>query len=115
MSAPPGQAELQKLMREETGAYSRTTAINMLRSHHEKCVGIKKELVDAIRQYRLDAERGDAESQYLLGCCYQFGDGIAPNRTEAGKWLQLSARQGYPQAQTLLKLIKRNKNNFRNK
>lgn len=74
----------------------------------------KKDLVDVVKQYRHDAEQGNAEAQYLLGCCYQFGDGIAINRVEAGKWFRKSAKQGYVQAQELLEAIKsRNKRGSR--
>ena len=66
----------------------------------------KKDLVDAVKQYSYGAEQGNAEAQYLLGCCYQFGDGIAKNKDEAGKWSRKSAKQGYIQAQELLEAIK---------
>jgi len=66
----------------------------------------KKDLVDAVKQYRYGAEQDNAESQYLLGCCYQFGDGIAKNKVEAGKWFRKSAKQGYIRAQELLEAIK---------
>ena len=66
----------------------------------------KQDLVDAVKQYRHEAKEGCAEAQYLLGCCYQFGDGIAKNKDEAGKWFRKSAKQGYTQAQELLEVIK---------
>ena len=69
----------------------------------------KKDLVDAVKQYRHDAEQGNAEAQYLLGCCYQFGDGIAKNKTEAAKWFRKSAKQGYAQAKKLLEAYKSSK------
>jgi TPR repeat protein len=72
--------------------------------HHTKRT--KKDLVDAVKQYRNDAEQENAEAQYLLACCYQFGDGVAKNKVEAAKWLRKSAKQGYPQAQSLLEIIK---------
>jgi hypothetical protein len=70
---------------------------------------LKKELVDAVKQYRNNAEQGDAEAQYMLGCCYQFGDGIIRNKAEAAKWFRKSAKQGYLQAQELLEVIKQKK------
>lgn len=80
--------------------------LNLLRKRYAKCISIKKELVDAVKQYRNDAEQGDAEAQYMLGCCYQFGDGIIKNKDEAAKWLRKSAKQGYVQAKKLLDAIK---------
>jgi len=84
----------------------RTAMLNLLRKRYAKCISIKKELVDAVKQYRSDAEQGDAEAQYMLGCCYQFGDGVIKDKVEAAKWLRKSAKQGYGQAQNLLEVIK---------
>lgn|GEM_PF-4542175 len=86
-----------------------TKKLDLLRKRYAKCISIKKELVDAVKQYRNDAGQGDAEAQYLLGCCYQFGDGIIKNKVEAAKWFRKSAKQGYEQAQTLLEVIKQRK------
>lgn len=83
-----------------------TEKLALLRKRYAKCISIKKELVDAVKQYRSDAEQGNAEAQYMLGCCYQFGDGIIKNKVEAAKWLRKAAKQGYWQAQGLLEVIK---------
>jgi TPR repeat protein len=83
-----------------------TEKLNLLRKRYAKCISIKKEIVDAVKQYRNDAEEGDAEAQYHLGCCYQFGDGIIKNKVEAAKWFRKSARQGYMQAQKVLEVLK---------
>ena len=83
-----------------------TGKLDLLRKRYAKCISIKKELVDAVKQYRSDAEQGDAEAQYMLGCCYQFGDGVIKDKVEAAKWLRKSAKQGYGQAQNLLEVIK---------
>jgi len=101
-----GEVERKKRFRENAGS---TETLNLLRKRYAKCISIKKELVDAVKQYRNDAEQGDAEAQYHLGCCYQFGDGIIKNKAEAAIWFRKSAKQGYMQAQELLKTIK-NKN-----
>ena len=87
-----------------------TEKLNLLGKRYAKCISIKKELVDAVKQYRNNAEQGDAEAQYMLGCCYQFGDGIIKNKVEAAKWLRESAKQGYWQAQGLLEVIKQDRN-----
>ncbi|MHB9138577.1 MAG: tetratricopeptide repeat protein [Victivallaceae bacterium] len=91
---------IKKIRTEE----SSNGTMNLIRKSHTKRT--KKDLVDAVKQYRYEAEQGNAEAQYLLGCCYQFGDGIAKNRDEAPKWFRKSAKQGYVQAQELLELIK---------
>ena len=104
MRKTAGRIERKKHIRGDAG--SRTEKLNLLRKRYAKCISIKKELVDAVKQYRNDAEQGDAEAQYHLGCCYQFGDGIIKNKAEAAKWFRKSAKQGYMQAQELLKTIK---------
>ena len=95
-------------MKENAGKIENSAeTLNLLRKQHTKRT--KQDLVDAVKQYRHDAEQGNAEAQYLLGCCYQFGDGIAKNKDEAGKWFRKSAKQGYVQAQELLETIKSRK------
>ncbi len=101
-----GEIKLKKSLH---GNGSGTEKLNLLRQRYAKCISIKKELVDAVKQYRNDAEQGDAEAQYHLGCCYQFGDGIIKNKAEAAKWLRKAARQGYGQARGLLEIIKHQK------
>ena len=104
MRKTAGKIERKKHIRGE--ADSSTEKLNLLRKRYAKCISIKKELVDAVKQYRNEAEQGDAEAQYHLGCCYQFGDGVIKNKAEAAKWFRKSAKQGYIQAQMLLKTIK---------
>lgn len=53
-------------------------------------------------RYREDAERGDALSQYKLGCCYHHGDGVEKNEVEAVKWYRKAAEQGNLAAQNSL-------------
>ena len=40
------------------------------------------------------AEKGDAEAQYQLGCCYYEGDGVEQNYEQAVYWWTKSAEQG---------------------
>ncbi len=93
-------------MKENAGKIENSAeTLNLLRKQHTKRT--KQDLVDAVKQYRHDAEQGNAEAQYLLGCCYQFGDGIAKNKVEAGIWFRKSAQQGYTQAQKVLEVIRK--------
>jgi uncharacterized protein len=48
------------------------------------------------------AEKGDAESQYVLGCIYYYGDGVEKNEAEAVKWITKAAEQGNINAQFAL-------------
>ena len=41
---------------------------------------------------------GSAESQYALGCCYEYGRGVRQNYKKARKWFLKSASQGYDKA-----------------
>lgn len=46
-----------------------------------------------ITELKKKAEKGDAESQYLLGACYLFGDGVKENVPEGLKWVTKAAEQ----------------------
>ena len=53
----------------------------------------------AEKKYRNAAESGDAEAQYKLGGCYEFGqEGVAVNLNEAVKWYKKAAGQGHSSA-----------------
>ena len=41
-----------------------------------------------------EAESGDSESQNLLGCCYQSGNGVAKDLDKGFFWYQKAANQG---------------------
>lgn len=51
--------------------------------------------IDSIKQY---ADAGDAEAQYLLGNCYETGNGIRKNAKQAMKWYKAAAKQNHPLA-----------------
>lgn len=57
---------------------------------------------EAAKRFRLAAELGDPESQFLLSELYRDGRGMPQNHTEAGHWTERAAKQGYPQAQLAL-------------
>jgi TPR repeat protein len=52
--------------------------------------------------YRSKAEQGDAEAQYNLGVCYNDGDGVEKNSTQAVYWYRKAAEQGHAKAQNNL-------------
>ena len=52
-----------------------------------------------IDELKKAAEQGDAKAQFVLGGCYDFGDGVEKNPTEAVKWYRKAAEQGYAPAQ----------------
>jgi TPR repeat protein len=49
----------------------------------------------AAREFKLLADRGDKESQYLLGLLYEEGQGLARDDVEAAYWYARSAGQGF--------------------
>ena len=52
----------------------------------------------AIRIFRVAAEKGDKHAQHCLGVLLHKGFGVKQNHEEAFKWLQLAAKQGLSQA-----------------
>lgn len=52
-----------------------------------------------IETLRKEAESGDAESQYWLGCIYFEGSLVGKDDEEAARWIRKSAKQGYAEAQ----------------
>ena len=56
-----------------------------------------------IRNLQLRAENGEPEAQFIVGAAYRDGGPfLAQNDTEALKWFQKAADQGFPKAQTAL-------------
>ncbi len=54
---------------------------------------------EAVKWYRKAAEQGDADAQYQLGKCYDYGRGVTQDFTEAVKWYRKAAEQGDADAQ----------------
>ena len=58
----------------------------------------------AVRWYRTSAEKGDPESMYNLGVCYEEGDGCHQDPAAAFGWYRKAAERGYARAQNSLGL-----------
>ena len=54
---------------------------------------------EAVRLYRIAAERGSSLAQYRLGTRYFLGEGVNKSNEEAFKWWKRAAEQGNPDAQ----------------
>ena len=54
---------------------------------------------DAVRLYRIAAERGNSLAQYRLGTRYFRGEGVNKSAEEAFKWWKRAAEQGHLRAQ----------------
>ena len=55
--------------------------------------------VEAVKWYRLSAEQGNANAQFMIGLMYDRGEGVPENDAEAVKWYRLAAEQGDAEAQ----------------
>ncbi|NQV93806.1 MAG: sel1 repeat family protein [Sphingomonadales bacterium] len=67
--------------------------------------GVEEDNVEAVRLYRLAAEKGNARGQYYLGTMFETGEGLPRNTIEAAKWYRLAAEHGYSAAQFTLGLM----------
>ena len=54
---------------------------------------------EAVRLYRIAAEKGSSLAQYRLGTRYFLGEGVNKSNEEAFKWWKRAAEQGNPDAQ----------------
>jgi TPR repeat protein len=54
---------------------------------------------EQVKNYRKDAERGDASAQNNLASCYYQGEGVDKDVGEAVKWFREAAEQGHAKAQ----------------
>ena len=53
-----------------------------------------------VMRYRLAAEHGDAEEQFILGLCYAIGKGVPQDDVLAYMWFNLAGASGYENAKT---------------
>ena len=72
---------------------------------YENGIGLKKNLVEAERLYKLSASQGNVKAQANLGLMYLKGEGIKRDLREAVRWIKRSAESGYPKSQYALGLI----------
>jgi len=59
----------------------------------------------AFREFKTEANRGNARAQYYLGNMYALGRGVTRNYTEAVRWYRKAAVQGIASAQYYLGLM----------
>ena len=56
--------------------------------------GVPQDYAEAVKWFRLAAERGDADAQYALGLMYQSGHGVSQDYTLSHMWFDLLAARG---------------------
>jgi TPR repeat protein len=61
--------------------------------------GVPEDCAEAVKWYRMAAERGHADAQRILGMIYKNGDYLEKDYTEAVKWYRKAAEQGKTVAQ----------------
>ena len=59
----------------------------------------------AVKFFRIAAEKGDARAQHCLGVMLNKGQGVKQNYEESFKWLNLAAKQGFSQAKLDLAIL----------
>ena len=64
--------------------------------------GKTKDLMKAVKYYRIAAERGDAWGQNNLGIMYRDGKGVTRDYAEAVKWFRKAVEQGHASGQISL-------------
>jgi hypothetical protein len=67
--------------------------------------GVGRDPAEAVRWYRMAADRGNAEAQNDLAVMYDAGDGVAEDDAEAVRWYRQAAAGGNPSAQHNLGLM----------
>jgi TPR repeat protein len=70
-------------------------------------VGVRQDMVNAIRWYQKSARKSHGEAMYLLASAYATGNGIERDIEEAKKWAQNSTLKGFPKAKALLQELSR--------
>ena len=65
--------------------------------------GVPQDYKEVQKWYRLSAEQGNADAQYILGAMYLYGElGVSQDYEEAVKWLRFSALKGNSGGQATL-------------
>ncbi len=58
---------------------------------------------EALRLRLLAAERGSARASYMIGCHFEFGDGVPLDREKAAAWYEAAAEAGFEGGHSRLK------------
>jgi hypothetical protein len=67
--------------------------------------GVPQSYSEAMRRYRLAAEKDHFLAQFEIGALYDRGLGVQQDRAEAARWFRRSAEHGYSRAQFNLALM----------
>ena len=60
--------------------------------------GVSSDCKEAIKWFRISADKGNVEAMGILGVCYFEGQGVSRNCDEAVKWYKIAAEKGNKEA-----------------
>jgi TPR repeat protein len=67
--------------------------------------GVPQDYVEAVKWFRIAAERGHAKAQHNLAFMYENGQGVSQDYAEAAKWYHMAAAQGLASSQNNLGVL----------
>ena len=73
--------------------------------YYEGFYGLEKDYKEALKWFRMAAEKNDASAQFLLGSMYRYGEGVEIDYSEAARWYRMAAEQGDAEAQDSLGIL----------
>jgi TPR repeat protein len=76
--------------------------MNNIGNLHHYGRGVPQDVVEAMRWYRLAADKGSANGEFNLGVLYATGQGIDRDPAQARAWFSKALAQGDPDVQTWL-------------
>jgi hypothetical protein len=59
---------------------------------------VEQDKAEAVKWYRMAAEKGEAKAMFNLGLSYEYGDGVKQDHAEAVKWYRKAAEKGNQKA-----------------
>lgn len=71
-------------------------------SNSEKSVPLDHHAAWSFDELLKQAQNGDADAQYKVGMCYEYGDGVGQDEAKAMRWYGLAAGMGHVEAQQAL-------------
>ena len=101
---------IARLTKRKLDAISKLAALKQatqISEAHEQCrigsthyngEGVQQNFVEAMRWFRMAADRGHAKAQYNLGYQYAKGEGVPQDYVRAHMWANLAAAQGVTDA-----------------
>jgi TPR repeat protein len=67
--------------------------------------GVPRNYAEVVKWFRMSAEQGHAEAQFLLGVMYREGEGVPQDFAEAQVWFNLAAAQGHRGAKQVREIV----------